>query len=338
MNRILKCFAVILLALKVLFFFFCNKNSADNDFGLETPIFPNIDKYPSWSPDGTRIIYDHMHITNINYTGSYDLNIDSTGLWIVNADGSCPRMLLKGFNIIANWSPEGDEIVFSTGGQIYKASITDNFIDVTKIVQLTNNGKNHFPSFSSDGKQITYDSDIDDTKYDIWIMDTDGSNKTNISFESDVPEAGGWRMPYWSPCNDYIVHIRYSTEHPNNKEIYVMNSSGKNSKRLTYNNCDDRYPKYSFNGTQIVFASQSENSIPQVWTMNSDGSNLKCLTSDGGMTPAWSPDGRIVYLRYNYYKFFQDNGTLWIMNPDGSNKKQLTFNHAKLTQQEKLEN
>jgi TolB protein len=48
---------------------------------------------PSWSPDGTRIVYSRI------------LNEDAFHeLWVMNADGSCPRRLLPGeWDTMPDW-------------------------------------------------------------------------------------------------------------------------------------------------------------------------------------------------------------------------------------------
>lgn len=73
---------------------------------------------------------------------------------------------------------------------------------------------------------------------------------------------------------------------------------------------------------KIVFESNTN-----IWVMNADGTNLKQFTTNGGLQPSWSPDGKkIVYIGFTNQKYDpQNNGTVWIMNIDGSNKQQLTY-------------
>lgn len=86
-----------------------------------------------------------------------------------------------------------------------------------------------------------------------------------------------------------------------------------------------RNVKYEANGTKIAFSSQKPGEYNQIWVMDSDGSNLRQLTTKGGTYPGWSPDGsKIVYVRESCYEYSSEHGTLWIMDADGSNKRQLT--------------
>ena len=69
---------------------------------------------------------------------------------------------------------------------------------------------------------------------------------------------------------------------------------------------------------KIVFVSARDGNN-EIYTSNTDGSNITRLTNDPGYDdqPAWSPDGtRIAFIR---------NSNLFIMNADGSNVVQRTF-------------
>ncbi len=64
---------------------------------------------------------------------------------------------------------------------------------------------------------------------------------------------------------------------------------------------------------------------PDVYTMNSDGSDVKQLTDlgpdSGAAWESWSPDGKQIVL--NEYRSPDFLGQLWLMNADGSNQRLL---------------
>lgn len=62
-----------------------------------------------------------------------------------------------------------------------------------------------------------------------------------------------------------------------------------------------------------------------IFVMNSDGSDLKRLTHDGGIEsyPTWSPDGRQI----TYERAFR-GWNIWVMNADGANRQNLTRDEA----------
>lgn len=301
----------------------------DNDSGLNDgnpptiPIgYPSIDSYPAWSPDGMRIIYNHYGITGFS-SGMILINPDSSGLWMMNADGSNHHLVLRGFDIYPAWSADGRWIVFHQGGQIFKIPVLGDSLDKSRVEQLTSQGENFLPAWSPDGQWITYDSNSDSPNgmNFIWKMKADGSQKRRIAY---APTTGETRMPNWSPNGNQIVHKRYIGVGP---EIFTMDTSGNNPIRLTYNNNFDNYPKYSPDGTKITFESNAN-----VWIMNADGRDPRQLTIKGGKSPSWSPDGtKIVYIgfinpkqQYNP----RSDATVWVMNTDGSNKRQLTYGPA----------
>jgi Tol biopolymer transport system component len=72
---------------------------------------------------------------------------------------------------------------------------------------------------------------------------------------------------------------------------------------------------------KIVFVSDRDGN-PEIYSMLSDGSNVKRLTSDPGkdVSPCWSPDGKQIAWASNR----SGNWDIWIMNEDGSGPINLT--------------
>ena len=326
MNKSLKKKITItfMLMLWLVVFFSCHKDNIVDGPGTGT-VYPNVDSFPSWSPDGSKIIYNHYGITKIGQDGTYGIDWDSSGLWMMNMDGSDAHLLLKGYDIYSAWSPTGGWIAYHRGGQIYKIPISDDLVDEAGVEQLTVQGENYFPAWSSDGDWIAYDTNNSSNNgmNFIWKMKSDGSKKVRLVYE---PEIGEIRMPSWSPRNDRIVHQRYVEE--GDPEIFTMDCLGENPYRLTYDSSFDSYPHYSPDGMHIVFESDAN-----IWVMDVDGSNLKQLTTNSGLSPSWSPDGtKIAYIGFTNPGEYDPsgNGTVWIMNADGSDKKQLTFGPSSL--------
>jgi Tol biopolymer transport system component len=54
-------------------------------------------------------------------------------------------------------------------------------------------------------------------------------------------------------------------------------------------------PRWSPDGSQIVYLSTGPDLVPSVWIMNGDGSGKRCLTKGVYcQSPSWSPDGRSI--------------------------------------------
>ena len=75
---------------------------------------------PQLSPDGSQIIYTRGWIDKIN-------DKRESSLWIMNADGSKNRFLVRGSN--ARWSPSGDRIVYTAQGEPRGSQIFVRYMD-----------------------------------------------------------------------------------------------------------------------------------------------------------------------------------------------------------------
>jgi Tol biopolymer transport system component len=105
-------------------------------------------------------------------------------------------------------------------------------------------------------------------------------------------------------------------------QIYTMNSDGSGVRRLTFDG-NDVHPRWSPDGTKIVFASTREGATREIYVMNADGSELRRLTQLGNTPghPAWSPDGTKIA-----FGAVRGGGDwdIYVMNADGSDVRRLT--------------
>lgn len=276
----------------------------NNDIFIPVEFGKTIDTEPDWSHNGRYIAYVHFAQDSIeSIEGGVQIRI-------LDLDSLSTTFLTVGYT--PKWSPDDKFIVYEIGGNIYKINVE------TKVThRLTDWGNCFFPSWSPDGKKIAFDSNQSDPKGAnvIWIMNADGTNKKDIS-EHGV---GEWREPNWSPGGSKILYSRFiGIGRP---ELFLMDTSGQNHFRLTYNNNEDRYTDWSNDGSKITWYSAGEGRDNWgIWTMNSDGSNPSLLLKSGSF-PSWSPDGNEIV----YYSFVPSTniGTIWIINIVNGTKKQL---------------
>jgi len=224
------------------------------------------------------------------------------------------------------------------------------------IKQLTFGGENAEAYFSSDGKQLIFQSTRDGRGCDqIYSMNVDGSNVKMIS-NGD----GRTTCSYFFPGEKRVL---YSSTHLGDKQcppkpdfskgyvwavyqsfdIFTAKPDGTDLKQLTDTRGYDAETTITRDGKKLVFTSMRSGDL-DIYRMDADGRNVRRLTYelgyDGG--PFWSYDGKqIVYRAYHpktdkekadYTDLLKQNLIrpttleIWIMNADGSNKRQVTSN------------
>ncbi|WP_455279239.1 CFI-box-CTERM domain-containing protein [[Eubacterium] cellulosolvens] len=171
-----------------------------------------------------------------------------------------------------------------------------------------------FAAFSGENGKIAFASDRDGD-YEIYVMNADGSNVTQLTNNS----VDDW-APAWSPDGSKIA---FTHEVDSDLEIYVMNSNGSDVIRLTNSSGVDDNPAWSSNGSKIAFDSERSGNYTEIYIMNIDGTNQTVITNNqSDYSPAWSPDGS----RIAFHSDRDLNDEIYTMDPDGSNPQKLTNN------------
>jgi Tol biopolymer transport system component len=125
-------------------------------------------------------------------------------------------------------------------------------------------------------------------------------------------------IPEWSPDGTKIACT-------SRNDIFVMNADGSGLTNLTNHPALDRGHAWSGDGTRIAFASNRDGTGCEIYTANSDGTEVTQLTAaDFGcnINVTWSPDGgRIAFQAPPAGSFITD---IYVINADGSALTNLT--------------
>jgi Tol biopolymer transport system component/imidazolonepropionase-like amidohydrolase len=130
-----------------------------------------------------------------------------------------------------------------------------------------------------------------------------------ITFTTDE---GTWMSLDLSPDGKTIVFDLLG-------DLYTLSASGGEAKRIIGGLSFESQPKFSPDGTKIVFLSD-QSGAENVWLCDPDGSNPKALTKGRNQmfcSPTWTPDGQYVVVSksaeaigtYHLYLYHKDGGT-----------------------------
>ncbi|MBU4491545.1 MAG: hypothetical protein KKD69_03685 [Euryarchaeota archaeon] len=194
----------------------------------------STDGQPSFSPDGSKIVF-------------YSDRMGDPNIWIMNSNGSSPQQLtnLACTAHCPSFSPDGSKIVFThrdraPGNSFYN----DLYImdsdgqNVEKLVSL--DGSDNRARFSSDGTEIVFSHCESNWENNVYLMNADGSNPTNLTPES----VGTQEYPgNFSPDDTKIV---YCSQRDGDYQIYIMNKAGNIDEKLTNNACHNQDPFWGY--------------------------------------------------------------------------------------------
>jgi len=150
---------------------------------------------------------------------------------------------------------------------------------------------------------------------DVWSMNADGSNPTDLTNTVGVSET----QPECSPDGSAIA---YRASVVGVLQVFTMDSGGGNIADISSVGTNEQTPDWSPSGTQIALSSDRGGDY-DIWVEGADGSNPVQLTTDPGVDsdPEWSPDGSQI-------AFCSDRGgngfSLWIMDASGQNQTQVS--------------
>ena len=222
------------------------------------------------------------------------------------------------------------------------------------IKQLTFGGENAEAYFSSDGKQLIFQSKRDGRACDqIYRMNIDGSNLQMVSNGEGRTTCAfffknGKKVIYASthgggrecPPNPDMSRGYVWAVYPD-YDLYTATPDGKDIRKLTDVAGYDAEATISPNGKKIIFTSERTGDL-ELFSMDLDGRNIKRLTHEPGYDGGafYSPDSKMIVYRGSHpsdpqliqrdKEFLRQHVVvptvfeIWVMNADGSNKRQVT--------------
>lgn len=193
---------------------------------------------------------------------------------------------------------------------IYTLDLEDDTGAGLKRITDHYSGYEKIPRWSTDGVKILYAGTPPEEDPEIYLMNQDGSGKTQITdnysneYSGDISGSG---------------RIIYCSDKDGPGDLYDVNISGTDERRLTNLLKDCTIPKYSPDDSMIVFLTNYGGDNDEIYVINADGTNLNRLTNDNliQLQPNWTPDGKIIFCER---ELIYTPDKVYTMLPDGTQK------------------
>ena len=230
-------------------------------------------------PDCNNIIYASTHLANKtcpekpDYSKGYVWKLyPGYDIFMADLNGSIIGQLTNspGYDAEATVAFNGSKIIYTSimSGDLEvwsmdkdgsnKKQLTDRLgydggaffnMDATKIVWRVYHPKTE--KEIRDYRSLLSQNSIRPMALQIWTMNTDGSNKTQIT-DNNAANFG----PYFFPDGNKII-FSSNLHDPKGRDfdLYAINTDGSNLERVTYFNGFDGFPMFSPDGKYLVFAS-----------------------------------------------------------------------------------
>ena len=232
---------------------------------------------PAWSPDGARLAFWRTAAP-----------FGAGSLWVMNADGSGKRQLTSGVDARdPAWNPAGTRLVYDevVGRDLYTLRVSDG-LDRR---QLTSGPALDFePAWSPGGRRVAFTrASATGDPGDIFLVDV----VTRVVQRVTSSPAFDHQVA-WAPGAGRLVFER---DFDQSSAIFTVRPDGTGLRRLTGAGTGEHFdiaPAWAPDGTTIVFGSDRQSFLHELWTMRSDGTGQRRLLGNLAAAlgfPDWQP-------------------------------------------------
>lgn len=184
------------------------------------------------------------------------------------------------------------------------ATVPDGFTRLTR-----SDAREEYPTWSPDGGTIAFEVARDGGRYELWLMNADGTSQRRIGDHASA----GWA--HWHPSGERLVY--WAAEEDGTSDLWVHDVASGRDERLT-NHRATAWPTWSPDGAWIAYQAFDER-----WSLrllNVAEGRVYDLTQPADTLPSrplWSPDGTALLYQTLVAKGFELTRLLFATDADG---------------------
>lgn len=287
---------------------------------------------PTWSPDGSTVVYEKVDFNAVRPMGETLYSWDSN--WEYRFTDVFPQLSRNGILAITQKQLGNSSIVTTKPDLSDMQDVFDVYatgqVNASQVAKgLTGAFQ---PAWSPDGQWLVFGLGF-------WFQSRATGNASlyrvtsNGSYFEQLTDGSiNSGFPSFSSDGQHIVYCVWGAEYG----LRIMDLETRKVTVLTNSTSSnyDNVPFWSPSGESIVFTRRVSYTNFDICTIKHDGTDLRVLTTSGGNDAhaVWTADGRILYSTAEYGfrdeaaiydDTFQPYGQIVVMNADGSGKRLL---------------
>ncbi|WP_455220719.1 Tol-Pal system beta propeller repeat protein TolB [Kaarinaea lacus] len=244
-------------------------------------------------------------------------------LWIADADGYNPQVLLKSKEPVYSpaWSPDGKKIAYVSHerGKQQRIVIQDWSSGARNVITVPLKGRQSAPAWSPDGKKLAF-TNHKDGNAEIYVLDLSGKKVRRITNHWAIETEAAW-----TPDGETII---FTSDRGGRPQLYKTSANGGAVSRLTFEGTENARAAVSPDGKMIAMVTAIRNDATnrleyKIAVMELATGYLNILT-DGTLdeSPSFAPNGSMIIYATTTRN---GRGELAAVSVDGSVRQSLAY-------------